>query len=434
MGSRSLGLLAVLLLPALAAAQNYPYFPPPGLIWVGATGTLSGTTFALGGQVTINQITIPANITPITAISGTDGIFNSGGDLNLGHNWGGGTAGSVQCNFTSTWETMQCFQGQVTYLESSDPGMGFTLVEDSANTSTNDVSIHLMDQNGSQGGFGYTANGSTKCPGENASVPTPPVTSMCMYIIGGGAGGAGLGPVMITTQGTNENVNNLYADQTQLFLAVAHNYSTTAVAEKVLTAADNGSGVVATVLGNSGASDTTTITAPASGIVLQNVTTGTNADFVCFGAGGIVLLQASACTISSLRFKEDLGLLKDASRVLELHPENFRMKPTAVPNPDPNYNHPQVGLIAEDVAKVLPECAVYESDMKTPKSYRAECVTAFLVKVAQDHQKYLQNNQATIESYHHQLRMLFAICFLLTAAFAFHTMHLHERISTLERL
>ncbi len=35
------------------------------------------------------------------------------------------------------------------------------------------------------------------------------------------------------------------------------------------------------------------------------LTTGTNADFLCLSSGGVVLLQTSACTISSLRFKPD---------------------------------------------------------------------------------------------------------------------------------
>lgn len=304
--------LACLLVPALVLAQSYPYWPPPGTTWTTSTKTW-GSNLSLAGNSTINQITIPANISPATATSGTDGLFNSAGDLTLGFNWGGGTAGSVQCNFTSTFETMLCFQGAITYLESSDAGMGFTLVEDSANTSANDVSIHLMDQNGSQGGFGYTPSGSAHCPGENASVPTPPTTSMCMYIIGGGAGGAGIGPVMLVTQGTNENVNNLYADQTQLFLAVSHNFATTAVAEKMLTAVDNGSGVVTTTLGDSSSGSSVTnikggsaANTQVNGAPIASVQTGTFSATVNAGCGTTPsatlnwTLQGKLVTLSNL--------------------------------------------------------------------------------------------------------------------------------------
>src|SRR5438874_5496401 len=45
----------------------------------------------------------------------------------------------------------------------------------------------------------------------------------------------------------------------------------------------------------------------ASGtITFSGVKTGTNTDFVCMSAGGVLTLQTSACTISSLRFKENV--------------------------------------------------------------------------------------------------------------------------------
>jgi hypothetical protein len=121
-------------------------------------------------------------------------------------------------------------------------------------------------------------------------------------------------------------------------------------------------------------------------IYLPNLTTGTNADFLCLTAGKVMVLQSSACTISSLRFKEHVVNFKaDAlSRISALEVASYNMKPNDRPNPDPNYGTRQIGLIAENIAKVLPECAIYENDMKTPKSYRQECVIAMLVKGEQE--------------------------------------------------
>jgi hypothetical protein len=56
------------------------------------------------------------------------------------------------------------------------------------------------------------------------------------------------------------------------------------------------------------------------------------------------------------------------------------MKPNEEPHRDPNYGSRQIGLIAENIARVAPECAIYENDMLKPRSYRQECVIALLVK------------------------------------------------------
>jgi hypothetical protein len=117
-------------------------------------------------------------------------------------------------------------------------------------------------------------------------------------------------------------------------------------------------------------------------ITLSGVTTGTNADFACFAAGGVMTLQTSACTISSMRFKNLIGqqsIDNALADVLGLNPIAFTMKPGEAPNADWNYDKPQIGLSAENVAAVNPKCAIYEQDGKTPKSYRQECVIAELV-------------------------------------------------------
>jgi len=99
-----------------------------------------------------------------------------------------------------------------------------------------------------------------------------------------------------------------------------------------------------------------------------------------------VLLQSSACTMSSLRYKQDISDW-DGSALQKLgmfEVATFRMK--SAPNRDPNYRTQQIGLIAENIAKIEPKCAIYENDMKTPKSYRQECVIAMLVKALQEQQ------------------------------------------------
>lgn len=120
---------------------------------------------------------------------------------------------------------------------------------------------------------------------------------------------------------------------------------------------------------------------------LVSLTTGTNADFLCLNAGGGILIQSTACTISSLRFKPDWKPYQsDAlAKVAKLDVGTFHLNTGS--NADPNAASLQAGLSAESVAAIAPECAIYENDMKTPKSYRQECVIALLVKAIQELRK-----------------------------------------------
>ena len=120
-------------------------------------------------------------------------------------------------------------------------------------------------------------------------------------------------------------------------------------------------------------------------IFLKTLITGTNADFLCLTAGAQVVIQSSACTISSLRFKPDWKSYDgDAiSIVSSLDVGTFHVDLGPVRNPDPNAYSLQAGLNAENIAKVFPLAAVYEQDMRTPKSYRQEAVIGLLVKADQ---------------------------------------------------
>jgi hypothetical protein len=129
------------------------------------------------------------------------------------------------------------------------------------------------------------------------------------------------------------------------------------------------------------------------GITNTHLSTGTNADFLCLSAAGVFLLQGSACTISSMRFKNLIGDYKRGGAldaIAHLQPIVFTMKPGERPNPDKNYERPQIGLSAENVAAIEPRCAVYEDDGTTPKSYRQECLIAVLVAAVQSQQREIE--------------------------------------------
>ena len=139
-------------------------------------------------------------------------------------------------------------------------------------------------------------------------------------------------------------------------------------------------------LTTSTATPSTSATTISGSLTFPNVTTGTNTDFVCMSTGGTLTLQTSACTISSLRYKERVEDVRGAvlPQVMRLEVADFNLRDTH--NKDPNARARQTGLIAENVAQVMPRCAVYDDDMRTPKSYRQECVIAMLVKTVQEQQ------------------------------------------------
>lgn len=124
-------------------------------------------------------------------------------------------------------------------------------------------------------------------------------------------------------------------------------------------------------------------------LTATSLTTGTNADFLCLSSAGVMLIQTSACTISSARFKDiRANYGEDAMAALfDLKPVVFTMKEMEKPNADQNYGRVQIGLTAENVAAVEPRCAIYEADGKTPKSYRQECLIAVLVAAFQEQQR-----------------------------------------------
>lgn len=185
----------------------------------------------------------------------------------------------------------------------------------------------------------------------------------------------------------------------------------------------------------------------AGTVTFTGLTTGTNADFLCLSAGGVVLLQASACTISSERFKHDVHLFTgdplselDRLQVKSFaideqygtfcepdHTEGTGHKKHLVKgachqegNRDPNATLVQIGLTAENVAAVEPRCSVWENDLKTPKSYRPECVTALLVSASQE--------------FHRQSRRQFEFIYALLAVvgiLVIHGTHLHLKMRRL---
>ena len=133
------------------------------------------------------------------------------------------------------------------------------------------------------------------------------------------------------------------------------------------TSADNG--IIR--IGSSG-SQTSTYIAGISGVSVSGAAVIVNSN----GQLGVVS--------SSRRYKQDIEPMGDASeRLFQLRPVKFRYI-----KPDENGNKPiQYGLIAEEVAKVFPELAVYNKDGQPETVAYHLLATLLLNEVQKEHQK-----------------------------------------------
>lgn len=328
----------------------------PALIQAQMTSTTSQATFPYG-------ISFPSNITANTW--GSNGVGMTGASSTYTDATGSGTLAQVAAfafpQITQAMQTAGVTGTNVEELFIPAPLAGTNL------TATNLWSAYMNGGLKVVGTFnavgGGLINGAFNLNvSNNAATNIGTGTTNQTVSIGGGSDNVTVNAATATVTGTT-NIN-------------ASNNAATNI----------GTGSTTSLVTIGGGSNAVTIAASAGNLTLSNVTTGTNTDFMCMASGNKVTLQTSSCTISSRRFKEAITpFSQSALAKLKLLPVvNFKIKATTPPNKDPNATTPQVGLLAEDVAKIMPQCSLFENDMKTPKSYRQECVIALLVKGEQE--------------------------------------------------
>jgi hypothetical protein len=122
---------------------------------------------------------------------------------------------------------------------------------------------------------------------------------------------------------------------------------------------------------------------------ISGVTTGLTASAVVIDANG----QLGTIS-SSRRYKEDIEAMVDASeRLFKLRPVKFHYK-----QPDASGSKPiQYGLIAEEVAEVFPELAVYNKDGK-PESVAYHLLAGLLLNEPQKEHQDLQQEHQTVQA------------------------------------
>jgi hypothetical protein len=97
--------------------------------------------------------------------------------------------------------------------------------------------------------------------------------------------------------------------------------------------------------------------------------------------------------LSSIRYKEDVHSMgTESARLLKLRPVTFRYK-----QPDENGSKPeQYGLIAEEVAKVMPELVIYNKKGQ-PETVAYQTLAPLLLNELQKEHKRMEQMQAEID-------------------------------------
>lgn len=122
---------------------------------------------------------------------------------------------------------------------------------------------------------------------------------------------------------------------------------------------------------------------------------------VCVDANGTVFgtIPGMSCVISSLRFKDHIADMGDSSsKLFQLRPVTFFYKPQY----DDGSHLPQYGLIAEEVAKVYPEMAVYDKEGQ-PYSVKYQLLAPMLLNELQKQHAAVSAQQDVIQTQQEQV-------------------------------
>lgn len=111
---------------------------------------------------------------------------------------------------------------------------------------------------------------------------------------------------------------------------------------------------------------------------------------------------------SSLRYKDNIQLLDtDFEHIFALQPVSFVYKPAFQSYSKPTGGNRQIGLIAEDVQKVIPELVIYQEGQPVNVDY--EKLSVMVLKAVQGLQQDIDNLQTENRQLQEQLRALEAM-------------------------
>ncbi len=371
-------------------------------IEIGFSGPIStGSNTTVIGTPGVQTAVFLAGIAP-SPPSGANTVYVSNGQLFQGPASGGGVTGTctppLGGNYITQWLTMASvgcsgiFQQNTTNfigIGTITPSVALDVNGDiSANSPTSgaDRSSYQIAENTVLSAYGdrniivgFTGAHATNATQQNTIVGANAgqnITSGDWNVFMGSAAGystvGGYENVFIGQEAGRDNVNG--TDNTYIgeFAGTVSNTSgsyNTYVGEGTGQNNNNGSSNIYLMSLGTNESNTIRIGSQGTGNGQQNATyvagvysatSESTGQTVCVGSDGKLWGVSGTCpTTSSRRFKQQIADMGDSSsKLFQLRPVTFFYKPQY----DDGSHHLQYGLIAEEVAKVYPQMAVYDKD------------------------------------------------------------------------
>jgi hypothetical protein len=133
----------------------------------------------------------------------------------------------------------------------------------------------------------------------------------------------------------------------------------------------------------------------------QSVGVGVSNPTTTFQVNGTASGTSSWQIVSDRRLKQDITPVRDGLSMLsKLHPVRFRWRPEAERSIGQSLNLPeneqQIGFVAQDVEKVVPEAVSLPTDPTVPYTLKEDNLMPVLVAAVKEQQVEIKNQQAEI--------------------------------------
>lgn len=292
----------------------------------------------------------------ITAIGGQAAFSLTTGGLDTCTGW------NACPNVTSSgWVTADgAFAGKNLSTGSSGVFVGFNAGVPPSQSGANDV-VAIGGNGG--GGNGATCSGASVCIGSKTG-STQNITGGFNILLGYNLGN--------TNCGSGSNVIEIFTNSGDCSASNASNEI------------QIGTGASAMIqMTSTGTPTSATTTLHGSTFKIPDISNSTTAQTgtMCWASGGITYDNTNTCLVSSARFKEGIAPLRNAlNEVMKINPARFSYK---------GQDDEQIGLIAENVAKVDPRLVVND-DQGQPLKVRYINTVALLVGAIHDQQKEIE--------------------------------------------
>lgn len=134
------------------------------------------------------------------------------------------------------------------------------------------------------------------------------------------------------------------------------------------------------------------------GVKFEGLAAGSSGNYVCRDTNGVIT-HGGSCSTSDMRLKKDVKPVREAlTKVVQLQGVTYKWKDEA------RGQRTELGLIAQDVEKVVPEVVDTANDDMGTRSIRYEDLVALLIESTKEQQAQIKAQQQRIEALEAKLK------------------------------